>query len=673
MKNTPANLPIFIFKPQWWYAITAGAFAFLLYANTIGNDYAIDDGALITTNRYVQQGIKGLGGIFTTDVWIGEGAELGYYRPLPLATFAIEHSLFGNSPHKNHLVNALLYALSIMLLFIALTRLFPYKVPGFAFMVCLLFAAHPIHTEVVANIKSRDEILALLNMLAALYFLLLYSASAGHKYIYLLLAGILYYLALLSKETAFTGLALLPFALFISKRIEIKKLLVVFFTLAIATAVFFCQKSIFLGAQPQHDALDIVSFPYAVQANKWATALTHFTYYVKLSLIPWPLSYNYAYNQIPAAGWANAATITGILLFIFIAGVLLYSYKKAPVLALGTGIFLLGLAPAMGFVILKGGIFAERFLYLPSLGFSLIIGWLITQFLCRQSLIISKQAWFATGGIVLAYSLITIQRNKDWKDDYTLAAHDVIATPGSCQVHLHYGKKLIDMAVAETGPEQRKSYFNTGIEQLEIALAINPHYARAYFKLAYAYQVIQQNNDSAIYYYHRAIDEAPGYAPAYNNLGAIYGKTGRYNMAEYYLKKALDIDPGMTSAIQQLQMLHAVEAAPVAPAMPADTNKNSFAYYSAEGVKYAQAHDLSNAEKYLLKAVELNPKSVDARVNLAVCYGMMKEYGKSAEMLKKALELEPGNKNVLQNLATLYHLTGDKAREKECLEKLKKP
>ncbi|MDD4150951.1 MAG: hypothetical protein PHE33_13085, partial [Bacteroidales bacterium] len=197
-------------KSNYLVVIAFCVFAFILYGNTIGNDYALDDAIVITGNQFTQKGIKGIPDIFKYDTFTGfwlssypgqtasqiqEEKKLvagGRYRPLSLSTFALEVEIFGKkikdangqivyrgNPTISHFINILLYFLTTCLLYIILLRLIPPKNDGkwyfsFAFIASILFLAHPIHTEAVANIKGRDEIMTLLGSLAALWFTIKY-------------------------------------------------------------------------------------------------------------------------------------------------------------------------------------------------------------------------------------------------------------------------------------------------------------------------------------------------------------------------------------------------------------------------------------------------------------------------------------------------------------------
>ena len=153
-ENTKKNLKIIL-------GCIVAALGLLLYVNTFHHNYCLDDVAVIKANKFTQQGLAGIPTLLHTFYWQGYWtANAGLYRPLSMILFAVEWQFFPASPHIYHMVNVLLYALMGYLLFTFLTKLFPKVNLIFPFIISLLFMAHPIHIEVVANIKSADEILA---------------------------------------------------------------------------------------------------------------------------------------------------------------------------------------------------------------------------------------------------------------------------------------------------------------------------------------------------------------------------------------------------------------------------------------------------------------------------------------------------------------------------------
>ena len=155
---------------KWWFWF---GFSFLLYANTLNHEYTIDDLIVVTSNEMTQQGVGAIPDIFKHSYMFGyNGREDESYRPLTLATFAIEKTVFDSKPAASHFIQVILYGLCILVIFRYLQNLFGQEKNKLVIAICLLFMMHPIHTEVVANVKSRDEILSALFLFSSL---LLYS------------------------------------------------------------------------------------------------------------------------------------------------------------------------------------------------------------------------------------------------------------------------------------------------------------------------------------------------------------------------------------------------------------------------------------------------------------------------------------------------------------------
>ena len=216
------------FKNQigWWAPFILLILGFILYANSFKNQYALDDGIVIQKNEYVKRGIRGIPKILSTDAYDSFYNQMnakqqlsgGRYRPLSVVTFAIEQELFGtkeavvnkdnNAAEEKtaswvdlafirHFLNVAFYVLSVIVLFYFLRKFIFKENPLIAFIACLIFLIHPIHTEVVANIKSRDEILSFLFTILTFISLFRYQQSKEKKQ--LIFSLLFYFFALLSK------------------------------------------------------------------------------------------------------------------------------------------------------------------------------------------------------------------------------------------------------------------------------------------------------------------------------------------------------------------------------------------------------------------------------------------------------------------------------------------
>ena len=549
------------YTPTYLLAFFCAIAAFLLYVNTIKHDYALDDVGVIRENQFVQQGIKGIPKIMSIDMWHFDNMNLGYYRPLSLITFAIENEFFPNNPHISHLNNVLLYALTGFFLCLLLMRIFKTVSPFFSFLIVLLFLAHPIHTEVVANIKSRDELLSFLNLLIALLFF--YKADESPKRRSLLLLGslVFFYFALLSKETAMAGILLAPLVLYFKKDLNLKKSFLKSLPFLIVIVVFQYQKLKMLGSISGIMPKDIVNYPYAETGTKFPAVFLIFAQCIRMLVFPHPLSYDYSYNQLPVSGFAAAGVIAGLLCVIGLVYFMGKEFKKKSDLAFGILIFAVTLAPALAFVLLRGGIFAERFLYAPALGFSVALVSFIWHGLKLPDFNFAKTKQFfsavAICGLIFSlYSFKTVMRNPAWHDNLTLFSTDVNSSTNSCQVHRHCGGELINLGMAESDPKRKLEWFEKGSFELKEALRINPHFGEALFKLGVAYQTVKLNNDSAIFYYSLAIREMPGYAVSYNNLGILYESTGKQELASYYYNKSVEVNPYFPDGVRNRDNHH---------------------------------------------------------------------------------------------------------------------
>lgn len=202
---------IVIWERKFFFEGLIFAFSFLLFANSIGNDYNMDDELVTINHRLTSKGIAAIPEIFTSPYYQDDAGYSYEYRPVVLASFAIEHDVFGENPHWSHFWNVLLYSLTCLLLYRVLKLLFKDYSPIIPIAVSLLFVAHPAHTEVVCSIKNRDEILGLMFGLAAFYIIL--KSLFGKKYLPLVFVPILFLFALLSKITVISFTIIIPLAL----------------------------------------------------------------------------------------------------------------------------------------------------------------------------------------------------------------------------------------------------------------------------------------------------------------------------------------------------------------------------------------------------------------------------------------------------------------------------
>ncbi|HWB64725.1 MAG TPA: tetratricopeptide repeat protein, partial [Chitinophagales bacterium] len=429
------------------------------------------------------------------------------------------------------------------------------------------------------------------------------------------------------------------------------------------------------------------SYPYTDPAIKLPTMLLIFGWCIKLALVPFPLAYSYAYNQIPPVTWASPFVWVALIAGLGVLYVAVKGLKTWQQYSFGILFFLVALAPAMGFVLLRGGILAERFLYAPVLGLCVVVVWALSKYgkadfssaLTVNSVL--RQPLFAIPfiALLLLYSGETVERNFDWYSNFALFTHDANVVENSCQAQLHSGTSYIEAAIRDHGQKERVEAFNAGMQHLNKALNINPHLAEAIYEKARAFHYLVGNTDSAVLYYNQSIMEGPTYALSYFGLGQLYENLGKQELASYYFNKGVQIDPYNQEGLAARDE-HRKKTGLDVKTFPSQSNDiagaddgadKGFDYYNNKGTDFGKRGDFANGAKYLEKAVELNPTSAEAWVNLSICQAGLKQYSKGIASLEKVLEMYPNNESAIRNIVVMYDFTGQKAKADEYREKLK--
>ena len=465
-------------SPQW---MTAGifAFAFLLYAQTISFQYALDDQPTLRDNAIVHKGFAGIPELLKTDFWHGSdiGVVVPLYRPASLILFAMEWQFFPNSPAFYHLVNVLLYAFTCALLFKLLRRMLAGVSPYIPLACVLLFAAHPLHTEVVSNIKSADELLCFLFMILASWFALNYAEKKSVPG--LALSALFFFSAGWKAILAISGTYVLPAALF-----------------------FFMRASALEGIPPYAES-PLVNTLYS--APDWigqrATAVYILLRYIGLLLYPHPLSYTYDFNEVkvqePGSPWVWVSALLHVALLILA----LAWFRKKHVLSFAILFYLVTLAPVSNIFMTIGSPMADRFLYIPSLGFCLAVGWFIGRAFKMMEggkpglpapgeggQILPARVLVFTGLLVAGYSFKTLARSRNWENNVTLFGTDVHSTPGSASAHFHWGNALVSI-VYEEAKDSASAHdaLDQAAAEYKEAIRIFPGYNDAYLHLGNVY------------------------------------------------------------------------------------------------------------------------------------------------------------------------------------------
>lgn len=437
--------------------------ALLLYSNTFDHEYAYDDAIVITENDRVQLGIEGIPSLFKNI----KGGETQYrygYRPITLTSFALDSEWFLLEPGPSHIINTLWYALLCCLIFYFLQLLFPKSTLWTIVAITLIFMVHPLHTEVVANIKSRDEILMMFFGIAAAVFFLHYLKAAKNRWFWSILTIIAIVLSFLSRENGlvFGGILLLIAYLNYTKKktlkdsfwIPVTSILVLIGirfwsysdliftdnTLALSIQGVFHEEG-FLG-NPITDLRSIID----ILPNTLFILLK----YLKLLLYPHPLVHDYGYGYSQLVGWNNAWVWASVVLHLAIIYYLFKTRKKWGMIQVGIVFYFLAIALFTHLLRVTPDYMAERYLFVPSLGFAIVVVALSNQGISRfkdhftkpSVKIIRYGVLVVFLGVFIMSATLTRNRNMAWKNNATLFKADSKALTNNARFNYNYALEL---------------------------------------------------------------------------------------------------------------------------------------------------------------------------------------------------------------------------------------
>ncbi|MFI5163645.1 MAG: tetratricopeptide repeat protein [Bacteroidia bacterium] len=658
----PAISMFSTFRQQSIFIVVIG---FIIYFNSFSNKYALDDDIVMRLNDYVQQGFSGIGKIMSTDSYdsffrsMGSTGELsgGRYRPLSIVTFAIEQQVFGDcygnrfievkdsfsvaqrsmnpnpniinklilekgaleaqiaQAHENiagirHVVSVFLYILSVVFL-LKLLRDYIFKYANLkfinhndlAFVASLIFLVHPIHTEVVANVKSRDEILSFLFIVLTFLYVFKYEAEKKSKDLWL---GLLFFfLALLSKEWGITLVVLIPVAFFTFRKYSIMQCIKSSLPYFAVAVFYMILRYKFVGAGKQGEITEVLNNPYvyATPIQKLATEIFVLLKYIRLLIFPHPLSADYSWKTIPYNSFGDLLVWISIIVHVAIVYYLFVFLKKRSWIAFAIAFYLLHLFLVSNLAMAIGATMGERLVYHSSLGFVMIAAFLLLAFLQKiRSDMENKRRAFVVLLILLIVPMgyATIVRNPDWKTDNILFMHDAWVVPNSVLANGNSGKAFIELSKDEKDTLRKNMLLDSAIYHLEKAVALHPRYVNGYLNIGLAW-FQRKDLDKAEYYWNQARKYFPthpffrqSYDPALSSAfmdrAKVAGRVGNVPLAVQLIARALKYD-----------------------------STNAEIWYNYGGANFTYGNATNNAQ-YLNEAyrgwtrcLQLNPNHADAR------------------------------------------------------------
>ena len=542
---------------NWSAAIGIFTFAFLLYSYTFSDDfeYVLDDDLVCAKNDYVQEGIGSVKEIFTHSWYHGfSGTADRYYRPMMLAGLALDTSLFGGGSKVHHFMNVLYYALGSIFLFFTLKLFFPKDYFWVALGSTLLFTAHPLHTEVVANIKSRDELFAFLGLLGVIYSIVQYNRKSDVIYFALALFG--YFFAILSKEAALSTLGLVPLVLYFFTNTSFQKIGIQTGSFLIVALIYFSIRMEIIDNDPNpFETIDNSLFAIESWSGQLATAIGMLGKYFSLLVFPHPLSFDYSYNTFPELGWGNWK----VLLSLVASGGLIYlafdGLKNKKILSFSIFFFAITFAITSNIFFLIGVTFAERLMFAPLLGFCIAISVLLKKYINEDHKNPPTIFLSIIGVMFLLYSYKTWTQNPIWQNDNTLFETGIRTAPNSSRAQSFYGVMHYRKSQTTQNTSEKNQLLETAVEYLNKSINTYPNFTETYQHLALAYEA-QNKQQLAIDTYKKGISTNPKYFPAMTNIGVLSFKMKNYPQAENYLKQALIFAPNNIVAERALGLVY---------------------------------------------------------------------------------------------------------------------
>lgn len=633
------------FENYKWQKFTLIAISLLLYANTFTHQYALDDAIVVTQNQYVKKGIEGIVEILRTDTFqgfFGEQKDLvagGRYRPLSLITFAVEYHFGGLNPAVSHIINVLLYTFVVLLLWHLLRQISPPNVEQWeiiAWFSALFFAIHPVHTEVVANIKGRDEILAFLFSLLAWNSAI--SWTSGKQIKYLFLSTIYLFLGCLSKENVLPFVFIIPFSLWFFKKATLKKTIISALPLFVAALGFVIIRHLVLGHTSLAEGTELMNNPFlnATTWQRYGTIIFSFLWYIKLLIFPHPLTFDYYPYHVPLVNIDNPIVIAAM---IVIAGLLILSItglKKRQIASFWILFFFASYLLVSNLLFTVGTFMNERFMFIPSVSICFGLAWIIAHFMKGKQL---KMSLFFTAAIIVTASLKTVTRNKVWYNDNILFTTDVHTSKNSAKSNMVVGGQLFEQAQKTKDTTRQLRLLADADRYLTLSLKVHPTYNDARLLKGNVLSRLQ-SPQAAIPWYVDILKQSPQHANAWTNAIVVATSINEPDEKISAFKQLLSIDSMRFEPNYQI------------------------------GVTYARnLNNLDFGIKFMEKAYKINPLSNELIRDLGVAYGMAEQYSESEKLLTEALKRFPNDAQLYYNLGITLLNLNKKEEAQQCFNK----
>ncbi len=534
------------------------ALSLISYLNIFKNEFVWDDHVFILDNSDIRS-------FSTLPLFFSQDVD-GLYRPLRSFYYTFVYSIGGKNELWYHLNSLFLHTIISILVFLIIYEISSRK--RIALIASMIFAAHPIHTERVTNITGGFDLLGIFFMLFSFYLYIKFSKFGSKKHFFFSLLFLL--IAVFSSEEAVTLPLLIVLYEFCFNRKEFASKAAIKKNIIKNYAPYFIIVFFYIAAR-----IIVVGFRGRVEeylaGNFFLTMLTMlkaYVYYIYLLIVPINLT---LFRDIqPAASLFDLKALISLLILVSIIAFAIKNHKNR-ILFFSVFWFFITLIPFSNILPLQV-FMAERYLYVPSIAFSLLASYLLVtllDFQFKNKKIVQRMVAIFIALLLAFYVFSTINRNSEWKDNMTLWSRTVATNPNNSRAHDNLGftyeragetKKALQefeiavklqednfRALANLGVAYAKlGFYNKSVAALKKSIEIKGYY-KTYDKLGLVYDELNMENE-AIESFREAIKLNQRYAKAHNDLGTIYGKRGEFDLALEEFNVAIKIDKDYADA-----------------------------------------------------------------------------------------------------------------------------
>ncbi len=626
--------------------------AFVLYANSLSNDYSFGDDAVKfeKTKHGPHPVIKDIPGIFATPSGDQKGS-FRTYRPLSRMLFAIEYQLTGYTgkvPQISHVFNLLLYLFGILLLFGLLKKLFRNYNPWFPFLVALFFLTNPLHTSVVDNLRNRDVLLAFIFGIWAMRLFIRWIEKQEIRDLYF--GSLVYFFALWSHEQALNFVFVFPLVLYFFTGAKKKQIWTLFFSQA--AIVLFALFVPYLWLPDQHIPLEFAENPLVEDHGFLAligTVIVTFGWAFKMLVFPYPLRFYYGYNMIETGAAGNGWLWVSLGIIIVLLLIAIKGFRKKDLLSFIILFFFFSFIGYSNLFMPMPGIVDERFLFVPSLAIAMLITWLLFAIFRADKGELKRMigVWILALFILLPYSGLTIIRNKDWKTEKSIFDHDLPLLKKSAYINnIFAAKRLEPIANAMKQKASPFKFILPVIKEVEEftwkALDVDTTYIDAWVRLGYI---------NAEFYGNQSLRRVESFEKSGKKDELQQEKlkvTEYFTKAQFYYDKALEYGPEDSASVY---------------------------YLISEAAALQQLRDKQALD--LLEAIKLDPDNRKYQAKLIEAYMYGGRFPHALTAIENYRRQFPDSDIPYVNLGGYYYFKGDTTRAivnyKIAIEKGTKP